>query len=97
MTYVSFLHSAAIHKYPNFPINILTLTDRYSFKVKHYLFLGTQNEIAVIECKPLKDKNNGANFEWEIYVNTSKDNLVKINVKYSEKSLNRAHLEKKLK
>jgi CarboxypepD_reg-like domain len=71
--FLSFLHAAAVHKDSHFPINNIEIGSNYSFKVKKYFNIGTDNEVAVINFESLDTKRYG-----EIYVNTKKDILLKI-------------------
>lgn len=78
MIVVAFLNTSVIHKHTNFPINSIDLSDNYEFKIKHYLNVGMNDEVAVITCIPTKKNKNGIKFEGDIFVNTQSDNLLKI-------------------
>ncbi|MFD2523892.1 carboxypeptidase-like regulatory domain-containing protein [Emticicia soli] len=75
---LSFLHSSIIFKKPFFPLNIVDITETYSFKLKHYINPGSEKEIAVISCKPKAKEYVYPQFEGEIFIWTSKDNLCRI-------------------
>jgi len=79
---LSFLHSGIIFKRPNFPLNIVDITETYTFKLKHYINPGSELEIAVISCKPKSKESAYPQFEGEIFIRSSKDNLCRISGEY---------------
>lgn len=80
---LSFLHSSIIFKRPYFPLNIVDITETYIFKLKHYINPGSEQEIAVITCKPKAKESTYPQFEGEIFIRTSKDNLCRILGEYN--------------
>ena len=80
---LSFLHSSVIFKRPYFPLNIVDITETYTFKLKHYINPGSEAEIAVISCKPKAKESAYPQFEGEIFIRTSKDNLCRISGEYN--------------
>lgn len=80
---LSFLHSSIIFKRTFFPLNIVDITETYTFKLKHYINPGSEKEIAVISCKPKAKESAYPQFEGEIFIWTSKDNLCRILGEYN--------------
>ncbi|UTA66785.1 carboxypeptidase-like regulatory domain-containing protein [Emticicia sp. 21SJ11W-3] len=80
---LSFLHSSTIFKKPFFPLNVVDITETYIFKLKHYINPGSEHEIAVIHCKPKVKESAYPQFEGEIFIRTSKDNLCRILGEYN--------------
>ena len=78
---LSFLNSAVIHKQTNFPLNNISVTEIYNYKIKQYINFGTEEEIAVIACTSKSKVSNVFQFIGDIFVSTKKDNLVRISGK----------------
>lgn len=70
---LTFINSAVVHKYENFPINSIDISKKYEFKIKTYTNIGTDNETAIVVFKSFDLKGSG-----ELYINTKKDKLLKI-------------------
>jgi hypothetical protein len=70
---LTFVNSAVVHKYDYFPINSIDISKKYEFKIKTYINMGTDDEIAIIVFKSFDLKGSG-----ELYINTKKDRLLKI-------------------
>jgi hypothetical protein len=83
---VPFLYSAVIKNHKNFPLNPIDIGSNYVFSIKHYLNIGTPEELVVIKCKPSKSNINIVTFEGELLVNSQKDLLMRIKGTYSQKS-----------
>ncbi len=71
-----------------FPLNNRNISGRYSYKLLNYVNQGSDEEIAIIECKP-KPENNEFFFTGRILVNTKSSNILKINGKFSDIKSNR--------
>ena len=70
---LTFINSAVVHKYENFPINSIDISKKYEFKIKTYTNIGTDDETAIVVFKSFDLKGSG-----ELYINTKKDKLLKI-------------------
>ena len=55
------------------PVNYQDLTALYHFNLLGYLNEGTEEEIAIIQCSPKKDKENKVRFKGKIMVYTKWD------------------------
>jgi hypothetical protein len=85
MIVVPFLYSAVFKNHKNFPLNAIDISSNYNFSIKHYLNIGTPDELVVIKCKPSKSNINIVKFEGEVVVNSQKDLLTRIKGTYSQK------------
>lgn len=88
MIVVPFLYSAVYKNHKNFPLNAIDISSNYNFSIKHYLNIGTSDELVVIKCKPSKSNVNIVKFEGELVVNSQKDLLMRIKGTYTQKSQN---------
>ena len=83
---VPFIHSSVFKNHKNFPLNPIDIGSNYVFSIKHYLNIGTPDELVVIKCKPSKSNINIVTFEGEFVVNSKEDLLMRIKGTYSQKS-----------
>lgn len=68
-----FWETTIIKKPKMHPVNYQDLTALYHFKLLGYLHEGTEEEIAIIQCSPKKDKENKVRFKGKIMVYTKWD------------------------
>lgn len=80
---VAFSNTRIFWKYQFFPLNNIDITENYSYKIEYYSNIDTENEIAVISCKPLKKNKSITQFEGNFYVLTKFDALVSIKGVYT--------------
>jgi len=78
---LSFLNSGVIHKQNNFPLNNISISEIYNYKIKQYINFGKEEEVAVIACTPKSKESNVFQFVGDIFVATHTDNLVRISGK----------------
>ena len=67
----------------SYPLSNYSLREDYDFKLKHYLNIGTENEIAVIDFKSKMDSPKDSKIAGSIFVKTKFDNISKILYEYS--------------
>lgn len=89
LTFLSFFHSSILHKQDNFPINFSDLEKNYIFKIEKYIDVGTDAEIAIINCRPKKGEYNHVIYEGNIFVNTKFDNVLRIKGTYIFPTVNK--------
>lgn len=78
-----FFHSNTIRTFLSYPLNEISVRSDYDFKVKHYLNIGSDNEIAVIKFKSNFEGSNKSQVEGEIYVKTKLDNILRVSYNYT--------------
>ena len=86
MIVIPFFNSSVFKNNKNFPLNPFDIGSNYIFSIKHYLNIGTPEELVVIKCKPSKSNINIVKFEGEFVINSKKDLLMKVKGKYSQNS-----------
>ena len=91
MIVVPFMYSSVFKKHINFPLNAIDISSNYNFSIKHYLNIGTPDELVVINCKPSKSNKNLVKFEGEFVINSQKDLLMRIQGKYTHKTQKGLH------
>lgn len=73
-----FLKTKVFSEYKYYPLNTQDPSQNYYFKITRYLNEGTENEIAVVNCKPNNSFKNFTSFTGDLYIDTQNEILLKI-------------------